>query len=238
MAFASLDGLTFRINPSAIEWGFQIDTSVEETIGGRVVQVTGATLSDITLSGEYGERKGYRYDDGKRKNQLAGPGKVPLLSWELAEAFINRVRAMMDKQSQDATEQDARLYPLDFKFPEYGWHFGIYIKGIDDGQSNAGITHTPGAFSYKWRISMFVVEERSSALVLPGKASSVADRQKTKAIEGYIARISNGVGWKKSAYNQPTQASTQAALIGLDVYKGAAAAGQTISEFQASQEQR
>lgn len=203
MAFASLDGMTFRINPSSIEWGYQIDTNVEETIGGRVVQIIGATLSDITLTGEYGEFKGYRPNVGVNKRTLAPHDKVNHLSWELAENFLKRIRRMMDKQSDDSTVQDARLKNLDFKFPEYGWHFGVYIKGIDDGQSNAAITHTAGSFAYKWRISLFIVETRSSDLVIPGRGTSASDRQKTKAISGYISRISNGVGWKTSQFNQP-----------------------------------
>lgn len=204
MALASLDGLHFRINPSSIDWGYSIDTNVEETIGGRVVQVIGATLTDITLSGEYGEFKGYRKNDDRRDRFLLSPhNRVNHLSWELAEQFLRRVRDMMEKQSKDSTEQGRMNPPLDFKFPEYGWHFGVYVKGIDDGTSNIAINHTPGTFAYKWRLSLFIVEERSSALVLPGKGTTTAERQKAAAIKGYIARISSGVGWKPTIYNQP-----------------------------------
>lgn len=215
MALASLDGLHFRINPSSIDWGYTIDTSVEETIGGRVVQVLGATLTDVTLSGEYGEFKGNRPNEGRSRQTLAPHNHVNHLSWELAEAFLKRVRDMMEKQSANSTQQDANLKHLDFKFPEYGWHFGVYIKGIDDGQSNVAIRHTSGTFAYKWRITLFIVEERSSALVIPSRGTTTAEKQKSAAINSYIARISSGVGWRPTRYNQPDKIST--AVTGTDV---------------------
>lgn len=203
-AFASLDGVNFRINPSSIDWGFQIDTNVEETIGGRVVQVIGATLSDITLSGEYGEKKGYATDAHHRSRELRPHAGNPLLSWELAEAFLNRVSQMMDNQSAKANKQGALLQVLDFKFPEFGWHFGIYIKTIDDGQSDAAINHTVGNIAYKYRITLQIVEDRSDDVVVAsGKGTSLLNQKKAAAINGYISRISKNVGWRLSAFNDP-----------------------------------
>lgn len=220
MSLASLNGLSFRINPSAIQWGFSIDTNVEDTIGGRVVQVIGATLTDITLSGEYGERKGYKTDAKHRNMELHGRG---LLSWELAEQFLLRVRDMMEEQSEDSRDMGKMNPPLDFRFPEFGWHFGVYVKGIDDGQSGQAIRHTTGAFAYKYRISLFIVEERSAALVLPSKGSTLLEKKKAAAINGYISRISSGVGWKVSRFNEPTaivNATTGLASRSLDTSEG------------------
>lgn len=202
MALATLNGVPFRINPSAIQWGFQIQTAVEDTIGGRVVQVVGATLSDITLSGEYGERKGYKNDAHHKGLELHGPG---LLSWELAEAFLKRVRAMMDKQSSDATQQGKMHPPLDFRFPEFGWHFAVYLKSLDDGQGELAINHSVGAFAYKYRITLFIVEDRSSLLhqVTNATGKDIVDRKRAEAIKGYISRISYGVGWKHTQFNDP-----------------------------------
>jgi hypothetical protein len=201
MALATLNGLPFRINPSSIQWGFQIDTAVEDTIGGRVVQVIGATLTDITLAGEYGEKKGFKTDKSHKGLELHGAG---LLSWELAEQFLLQVRNMMEEQSLDSRVQGKMHQALDFKFPEFGWHFGVYVKGIDDGQSGQAVMHSPGHFAYQYRISLFIVEERSDALVIPGKrGSSLAERQKAAAINGYISRIASGVGWKVSRFNEP-----------------------------------
>lgn len=200
--FATLNGIPFRLNPSSIQWGFSIDTNVEETIGGRVVQVLGATLTDITVSGEYGEKKGY-VDTAKSRTRDLYPGKGALLSWELAEAFLERVRVMMDKQSEDSTEQGLRGKILDFRFPEYGWHFGVFVKAIDNGQGAPAINHTVGAIAYKYSLTLFVVEDRSDDLVLASGKGTALSKAKTAAVEGYISRISRGVGWKLSRFNEP-----------------------------------
>jgi hypothetical protein len=201
-AFASLGGLNFRINPASIQWGFSIDTHAEDTIGGRVVQVVGATLTDITLAGDYGEKKGFKNDKSHMHRELHGGG---LLSWELAEQFLSQVRQMMEDQSQNANVQGHQMHaPLDFKFPEFGWHFGVYVKAIDDGKSNQAVTHTVGGIAYQYRITLFIVEDRSDDIVtLSGRGTSLANRKKAAAINGYISRISKGVGWKLSKFNEP-----------------------------------
>lgn len=196
--FATLNGVPFRLNPSAIQWGFSIDTNVIDTIGGRVVQVLGATLSDITLSGEYGEKKGY-----DRPGRRLTPHHGAMLSWELAEAFLLQIRAMMEQQSKGSRTQGRMHAPLDFRFPEFGWHYGVYVKAIDDGKSGGAINHTTGAIAYKYAITLFIVEDRSDDLVVAGGAKSTYSKAKENAVAGYISRISSGVGWKLSKFNEP-----------------------------------
>lgn len=197
--FATLNGIPFRLNPSSIQWGFSIDTNVEETIGGRVVQVIGATLTDMTVSGEYGEKKGY--DHAKRHLY---PGRGAMLSWELAEAFLKRVRDMMEKQSEGSRRQGRMHPPLEFRFPEFGWHFGVYVKSVSDGKGSQAINHTTGAMAYKYSITLFIVEDRSDDVIMvTGKGTSLVSQKKKAAISGYINRISSGVGWKLSPFNQP-----------------------------------
>lgn len=214
MALATLDGIPFRINPSAIQWNFSINTAVEDTVGGRVVQVIGANLSDITVSGEYGEKKGFKNDASHKGMELRGPG---LLSWELAEDFIKRVRGMMEKQSADSRKHGRLMHPpLDFTFPEYGWHFGVYIKAIDDGQGQQAIRHSPGTFAYKYRLTLFIVQDRSANLhqVTNSSGKDIIETKRAEAIKGYISRISHGIGWKNSQYNDPRH--IESAITGID----------------------
>ncbi len=208
MALASLDGLTFRINPNSIKWNFQINTSVTNTLGGRVVQVLGATLSDIQVGGDFGQDNRKKGDDG--------------LSWKLAEQFMSDLRDKALKQTTEVNVQgkSKRTLPtLDFRFPDYGWHFGVYIKGVSGGDSAAAISHSTGKFSYSYVISLFVVEDRSDTTITAGGSMTsnkgVIDKKKQEAIASYIARISAGVGWKKSEYNDP-QAVRNAITGGLN----------------------
>jgi hypothetical protein len=196
MALATLDGLTFRINPNSIKWNFTINTSVTNTIGGRVVQVLGATLSDLTVAGDYGQDHSKKGEDG--------------LSWVMAEQFVAAVKKKAIKQTSEVNVQGQTkktLPVLDFRFPDYGWHFGVYVLGLSAREGETAISHTVGNFSYGYVLRLFIVEERSDTAVKAGGSMSsgkgVIDKKKAQAIGSYVARISAGVGWKKSEFNDP-----------------------------------
>lgn len=197
MALASLDGLVFRLNPSSISWNFTIKTNVEETIGGRVVQVLGATLSDITIQGEYGQKQGHVGKKDQRGRLKNADQEDSGLSWRLAEAFVAAIRQKMEEQSADAKTDRLMHRPLLFEFPDYGWRFLCYVKSISGGDGDAAITHSVGAFAYKYTLVLFIVEDISDNL------NRVVDKQRRAAINAYISRISAGVGWRKSEFNDP-----------------------------------
>lgn len=215
MALAMLGGLAFRINPSSIDWNFQIKTRIEDTIGGRVVQVLGATLSDITITGEYGQVMGQKGIKGRERGPVTRD-QDPGQSWRLAEEFVHQVRHLMDEQSHDATEHEKMNKALLFEFPDYGWRFQVYVKSISSNTSDNAIDHTVGNFAYKYRLVLFIVADVSDNLTRAGtplqETKGVINKKRVQAIEAYIARISRGVGWTKSQYNDPVL--TQNAVTG------------------------
>ena len=185
--------LTFRIDPSAIDWNFQVYTSVTETVGGRVVQVTGATLSDVTISGEHGEDRG-------RGRGAAGTDH-PGASWRLAEAFNATIRSMMVFQAGGATVPgQLTRSPAVFSYPPRGWRFRCYIKSLADPDGGT-VTHKVGKASYRYTLTLFVVQDASDALALAGSAGGALNAAKAAAIDAYIARVADGVGWHYSPYN-------------------------------------
>jgi roadblock/LC7 domain-containing protein len=180
--------ITFRINPNSIQWNFQVNTFVQPTVGGRVVQVNGATLNNIELIGSYGEVK-------------AGQTTASKVSWELAEQFLAGVRLIMDKQAEDASVYDKMQPPPVFNFPLKGWRFSVYLLAIEDPKGGA-ITHSPDHFSHEYKIVLFIVEDLSQSVVKVGK-NGVIGAKKQEAINNYISRLSDGVGWVASEYNGP-----------------------------------
>lgn len=178
--------LVFRINPNEIDWNFQINTAVTETVGGRVVQVLGATISDLTIKGKYGQKPG---KGGK--------------SWELAESFVNGIKALADAQFDDAVAPGNMLKdPIVFSYPPKGWMFQVYIKGFTDASGQAAITHTPDTFSYDYTLTLSLVNDLKDTMKILGKNNGTMLQQlKDAAVEGYIARIADGIGWKISDYN-------------------------------------
>lgn len=53
-AVATLDGFPLPFNPNSVDWGYQLNTSSYETLGGRVVQILSAKISSLEFQAEAG----------------------------------------------------------------------------------------------------------------------------------------------------------------------------------------
>jgi hypothetical protein len=199
MALASLGfsggpQVVFRINPSSIQEGFQIHTSVIHTVAGRVIQITGSTRTDLVVTGYLGE------------NHRAGPSPDSLrdhagTSWRLHEAFLAKCRAIMRHQSRDASRTGRMHEPAVFSFPDRNWRWRVYLKSVQDLDGDGGIEHRTGKYSHGYRLTMFVVQSGSDALIKAGTSNHAVDIAQEKAISSFIQRISEGIGWKQTPYN-------------------------------------
>ncbi|MCX4799551.1 hypothetical protein OG497_37480 [Streptomyces sp. NBC_01242] len=194
IGFSGGPQLTFRINPSSIDWGFDIHSSVTHTVGGRVVQITGATLRDMTVVGYLGENR----RAGASPDRLADHAGV---SWRLHEAFMARCRAIMDFQSRDASRTGKMHEPATFNYPPKDWRWKVYLKSVEDLDGSASVEHRTGKFSHGYQLTLFIVQSGSASLVSAGESRSEIDAAQAKAISSYIERISEGIGWRQSEYN-------------------------------------
>lgn len=179
--------IAFRIDPDSIEWNFQILTNVTDTIGGRVIQVIGSRLEDMSLTGSFGQ-------DHTQKNGLGE-------SWRLAEASLALMQQMMEFQSQDANQQGLMHQPAVFTYPPKNYRFNVYIKDFSDADNpGVSVVLTPGKFNQRWRLTFFIVLDSSTSLIHAGESNGVISQLSAAAIEAYMARISDGIGWHYSQY--------------------------------------
>jgi|SRR6185437_131599 hypothetical protein len=185
LGFAGGPAVTFRVDPEAISWNWHVLTNVIETIGGRVVQVIGAYLDDLTVSGSFGQD--HSTPDGE--------------SWRQAEAFLRMVTKIMEFQSQDSTQQDKMHPPAIFTYPPKNYRFRVYVKALTDADGGNSIVMTPGKFNQRYTLALFIVADGSDALVKAGTTNGVYDAKQNEAIAAYMARISDGIGWHFSQYN-------------------------------------
>jgi hypothetical protein len=200
LGFAGGPKLSFRVDPSAISWGYQMHTCVTETVGGRVVQVTGETLSDITIAGLYGE-------DRTRGGAAHGVDQ-PGASWRLAEEFVSTIRSMMAFQSGGSTVAgQATVAPAVFSYAPLKLTFRVYIKDLRD-QDGGAVTHKVGKLSYGYTLTLFIVQTDADSLTVAGASGGVMDATKAAAVDAYINRIADGVGWHYSPYNGGVPANT------------------------------
>jgi hypothetical protein len=160
-------------------------TSVTETIGGRVIQVIGSRLEDMTVTGSFGQ------DHSTPRGE----------SWRQAEAFLSMVQQIMDFQASDATDQAKMHPPAVFTYPAKNWRFSVYVKDLSDADTpGASVVLTPGKFNQRYQLTLFIVQDSSTALVRAGESNGVIDKQAAAAIDAYMARISDGIGWHFSQY--------------------------------------
>lgn len=191
--------LRFRINPDAVDWNFQIKTAVIDTLGGRVVQVLGADVSDMTVRGRFGYRQA--------KDAF----------WTDAEDFTTAMRAMIEYQYQGGIGHQGKTHtPAVFSFPAEGWRFAVYIKSITDSQGQFAIQHTAGKFSYDYVLTFSIYNDLSDTTRIIGQSNGKLktsqnggiSQAQAAAVKGYLNRIFDGIGWKASSYNGPDATST------------------------------
>ena len=195
-----LGDLRWRVDPSSVDWTFQMDTAVINTLGGQVIQLLGTTLSDLTISGDFGQDH-----------------HTSIVSWRLAAAFHKKIKQMMDRQTlpaksdaqstakgaQQAAHKKGILtdagqihdpYLLRYHDGVHNWRFKVLIKGLADGDGSGSIDHQTGKFSYSYQLTLFVVQADSTEI-------------KKVATDYFLTRISDGLGWSQTKYNAPPSAA-------------------------------
>lgn len=177
--------VAFRIDPEMIDWTWSVQTNVIETIGGRVIQVLGARLDDLTVQGSLGQ------DVTKGK---AGE------SWSLAQTFLTTVTAIMEQQAADSNAQATMHQPAVFSYPPRGWQWNVYVKGLTDPDGGNSLILTPGKANQRYVLTLFIVNEGAELTAAGTTANGALAQQGQTAISQFMARISDGVGWTANKY--------------------------------------
>lgn len=191
--------MRFRIDPESIDYNVQVHTSVTQTVGGTVVQLLGSSISDVTVAGSIGE-------DHTRGPDTDGVHKG--VSWKLAEEFFQSIQEIQQVSAQGSTTPGSAtgtnfIQPVTFIYAPKGIRFQCYIKSIidPDGDGQAGVVHRVGRANFRYVLTLFPVQEGSTSLTKAGTSNGVLDKAKAAAIDAYIGRISQGIGWRFTAYN-------------------------------------
>lgn len=214
MAVLQLGDLRWRVDPNAIDWSFQLDTAVINTIGGQVVQIIGATLSDLVVAGAFGQ------DHSKNEQGV---------SWRLAAAFHQKIKSFMDRQTLPAKTtkssgtsskkrsgilSDAGVVhePLTLSYHDgvHNWQFKVLVKALDDGDGSGSLDISNGRFNYTYKLTLFIVQADSELV-------------RKIASDYFLSRISDGLGWKQSSFNGP--------LNSIDAQKFITVNGGSVSAF-------
>lgn len=159
----TLGGFPMRVNPNEVRWNFRMKTFDGKALGGKVIQVTGVKLDDISVRGQYAPDRSL----GDRE------------AWQQQLRF----REWVDQQTEAVVD---RTVPIRFTYPPRGWDFRVFIKKF------SGVNLTNEEIGQTWEISLFPFDAGAARVV-----DGIKDL--------YIKRLMDGVGWKQSDYNGPTQ---------------------------------
>lgn len=190
--------VAFRLDPELIEWNWQVLTNVTETIGGRVIQVLGARLDDLTIQGSLGQ------------DHAAGP--VNGTTWHLAERFVSVITKIMEAQSADSNQQGRMHPPAVFTYPPKNWRFNVYVKALTDPDGGNSVILRPAKINQRYTLTLFIVQDGSAALVKAGTTNGVFNQKAYDAVGAFMARISDGIGWHFTQYNGQVTGTLPGAL--------------------------
>lgn len=167
-----LNGVPLKVNPDDIRWNFKMKTSDSKTMGGKIIQVLGTRLDDLTIQGVFSPER----DKGDTE------------AWQSQVRFLNQVEVWADRAVNTENTD-----PMRFTYPPRGWEFKVYIKSI------SGIDWTIENVTQRWTLVLFPMDDRATAIV--------------KGIKDlYLKRLTEGVGWKQTEYNGPTQTEVDSML--------------------------
>lgn len=143
----------FRTNPNQFQWTYTLNKRVDQTYGGRVVQLLGTKIDDFVIKAD------------------AGGGR-----WDYTNRMAKFMRDVMINQRNGV--------PATFEYTTRGWKLNCYIVSVPFQDSIEEVLRP-------FEIQMKVQEDVSG---LMSRASLGVE----------LARLSDGVGFRRSPYNDPT----------------------------------
>jgi hypothetical protein len=135
---ATLNGVPFRSDPHVIAWDFKPKVASKKTVGGKVVQVFGVELGDLTMEGSFGRG-----------------------GWEEQSDFLDRMKTLGDNQMESQVG-GVSVYPQPYRFfwPEKDWDMLVWLKAFSDG-TFASVTLKNEEINPKWQLTLHIVEDNS-----------------------------------------------------------------------------
>jgi hypothetical protein len=135
MGVCSLAGVPFRIDPESVNWSFTAKVSETKTLGGKVVQVYGASLDDMQVEGWFGSG-----------------------GFEEQKTFLARMKKIAE--AQESRPGDTASGPVRFLYPGRGWDFLVYLKAYTQPGGSRSITlQNELLHNLRWALTLHIAEE-------------------------------------------------------------------------------
>lgn len=179
MAYGSLAGVQFDLDPESIAYHFDIKASATNTVGGRVVQVFGTRISDLIVQGSFG---------------LGG--------WEAQQEFLDSIINLM--QGQEGQLGPSGFWnaaqPVVFSYPPRNWNFDVYLLQYTQPGGQTSIVLDNEIINPQWQLDMFIVNDNGGLVAETNAALSSYLNRLANGI-GWTPNVYNNVTNNDSGYN-------------------------------------
>lgn len=167
---ATIHGVPFFINPTSIQWSYNVKLASQPTIGGMVVQLFGWTMGDLVISGSFGK-------DGIERQQ----------------SFFQLIDSIADVQAPTVTSQGATAAsPVRFLWPEQDWDFLVFIRSLTQVGASVAVDQTVEMFAPKYTLTLFVYEDNGQIVKAAADSAMVAYMNRLSAGLGWKRSAYNG----------------------------------------------
>lgn len=168
MTQATINGIPFFVNPTSIEWSYNVKLSSQPTLGGMVVQLFGWSMGDLVISGSFG-------------------------SVDRQASFFQAIDSIADAQTPivDANGANAAK-PVRFLWAEQEWDFWVFVRDLKQTGSAVAIESTVQNFSPKYTLTLFVFEDNGQIVKAATNNAMVAYMKRLSAGLGWAQSEWNG----------------------------------------------
>lgn len=209
--YGSLGGIPFKIDPESVSWSYQPKVREDDTLGGKVVQVYGSILTNVTLSGWFGS------------SGTLEDGVVYDTNWQAQQAFLDQVDAWAETQIGDLSPSNgvgvqngspirlvwSNAQDLQYDDAQNGnaltFDLMVYIVSYTSPQSSRSIRLAPDLYSPTWTLSLFVYQD-NAPLDIISSGNAVDQINRIAAMFGWFPNQFTGV---VTSGQYPTQVNTQ-----------------------------
>ena len=130
-----IDGVPFFTGPDEVRWDFALKVVEQKTMGGKVLQILGTTLGDMTITGRIG-----RGDDNQD-------------FWAQQDDLLEKVKGWLaDSEGKDPT-------PVRFQYLPRNWDFQVFVKQVAQFQVR---NDDPAP---RWQLVLHIDQESAADIV-------------------------------------------------------------------------
>lgn len=138
MGQAMLGNYRFRLDPSSVSWDFKVHVRDVKTIGGKVVQVLGTSLGDMTVTGSFGK--------GGHREQVE----------------MLRSMSKVGDEMMYGSRTPKGVAPIRFVYPPRKWDFRVYLRAFSQPGDRVAAHFAPEIIAPGFMLTLFIVEDNAN----------------------------------------------------------------------------